>query len=130
MDHTRPKKIKKLRRKDMSKKIVAMLMAVAMAFSLLPVTAFATGEESNKTYNDKNTATQETGVTASKTALENDDGTYTITLKVDGRTKTETGKQNLPADIVLVVDTSTSMLDKVGKGRQSTTRLATAKTAR
>lgn len=26
----------------MSKKIVAMLMAVAMAFSLLPVTAFAT----------------------------------------------------------------------------------------
>ena len=27
----------------MSKKIVAMLMAVAMAFSLLPVTAFATG---------------------------------------------------------------------------------------
>lgn len=113
----------------MSKKIVAMLMAVAMAFSLLPVTAFATGEESNKTYNDKNTATQETGVTASKTALENDDGTYTITLKVDGRTKTETGKQNLPADIVLVVDTSTSMLDKVGKGRQSTTRLAIAKTA-
>ena len=45
MDHTRPKKIKKLRRKDMSKKIVAMLMAVAMAFSLLPVTAFATGED-------------------------------------------------------------------------------------
>ena len=115
----------------MSKKIVAMLMAVAMAFSLLPVTAFATGEESNKTYNDKNTATQETGVTASKTALANDDGTYTITLKVDGTTKTETGKQNLPADIVLVVDTSRSMLDSVwtGQGLQSTTRLAIAKTA-
>ena len=29
----------------MSKKILAMLMAVAMAFSLLPVTAFATGED-------------------------------------------------------------------------------------
>lgn len=113
----------------MSKKIVAMLMAVAMAFSLLPVTAFATGEESNKTYDDKDTATQETGVTASKTASKtapaNDDGTYTITLKVDGTTKTETGKQNLPADIVLVVDTSTSMLAKVGQ----TTRLAIAKTA-
>ena len=113
----------------MSKKIVAMLMAVAMAFSLLPVTAFAVGEESNKTYDDKDTATQETGVTASKTASANGDETYTITLKVDGTTKTETGKQNLPADIVLVVDTSTSMLDRVGKGWQSTTRLAIAKTA-
>ena len=109
----------------MSKKIVAMLMAVAMAFSLLPVTAFAAGEESNKTYDDKDTATQETGVTASKTASANGDETYTITLKVDGTTKTETGKQNLPADIVLVVDTSTSMLAKVGQ----TTRLAIAKTA-
>ena len=109
----------------MSKKILAMLMAVAMAFSLLPVTAFAAGEESNKTYNDKNTATQETGVTASKTAPANGDGTYTITLTVDGTTKTETGKQNLPADIVLVVDTSTSMLEDVGQ----TTRLAIAKTA-
>ena len=109
----------------MSKKIVAMLMAVAMAFSLLPVTAFAAGEESNKTYDDKDTATQETGVTASKTASANGDGTYTITLKVDGTTKTETGKQNLPADIVLVVDTSTSMLADVGQ----TTRLAIAKTA-
>ena len=78
----------------MSKKIVAMLMAVAMAFSLLPVTAFATGEESNKTYNDKNTATQETSVTASKTAPANGDGTYTITLKVDGTTKTENGKHS------------------------------------
>lgn len=109
----------------MSKKIVAMLMAVAMAFSLLPVTALAAGEESNKTYDDKDTATQETGVTASKTASANGDETYTITLKVDGTTKTETGKQNLPADIVLVVDTSTSMLAKVGQ----TTRLAIAKTA-
>lgn len=109
----------------MSKKIVAMLMAVAMAFSLLPVTALAAGEESNKTYDDKDTATQETGVTASKTASANGDGTYTITLKVDGTTKTETGKQNLPADIVLVVDTSTSMLEDVGQ----TTRLAIAKTA-
>lgn len=121
----------------MSKKIVAILMAVAMAFSLLPVTAFATGEESNKTYDDKDTATQETGVTASKTASKtapaNDDGTYTITLTVDGRTKTETGKQNLPADIVLVVDTSTSMNTSVrtwtGGTLQSTTRLAIAKTA-
>ena len=117
----------------MSKKIVAMLMAVAMAFSLLPVTAFATGEENNKTYNDKDTATQETSVTASKTAPANSDGTYTITLKVDGSTKTESETQNLPADIVLVVDTSTSMNNLVwtwtGEKLQSTTRLAIAKTA-
>lgn len=114
----------------MSKKILAILMAVAMAFSLLPVTAFATDEESNKTYNDKDTATQETSVTASKTASANGDETYTITLKVDGTTKTETGKQNLPADIVLVVDTSTSMDYLVQTGlAKYTTRLAIAKTA-
>ena len=114
----------------MSKKILAILMAVAMAFSLLPVTALAAGEESNKTYDDKDTATQETGVTASKTASANGNETYTITLKVDGTTKTETGKQNLPADIVLVVDTSTSMDYPVRTGQgQYTTRLAIAKTA-
>ena len=114
----------------MSKKILAILMAVAMAFSLLPVTAFATDEESNKTYNDKDTATQETSVTASKTASANGDEIYTITLKVDGTTKTETGKQNLPADIVLVVDTSTSMDYLVQTGlTKYTTRLAIAKTA-
>ena len=114
----------------MSKKIVAMLMAVAMAFSLLPVTALATGEESNKTYDNKDTATQETGVMASKTAVANGDETYTITLSVEGTTTTESGKQNLPADIVLVVDTSTSMLNKVYlQDWQSTTRLAIAKTA-
>lgn len=36
----------------MSKKIVAMLMAVAMAFSLLPVTAFATDGPSATTTED------------------------------------------------------------------------------
>lgn len=44
----------------MSKKIVAMLMAVAMAFSLLPVTALATGG----TPTPANATQPRTGVTA------------------------------------------------------------------
>lgn len=63
----------------MSKKIVAMLMAVAMAFSLLPVTAFATGgtQEGNSqpvTASDKN-------LTMNKTVKPNQDGTYTVCLE-------------------------------------------------
>lgn len=50
----------------MSKKIVAMLMAVAMAFSLLPVTAFAEGE---------NAPVAPTTIYVSTTGTEGADGT-------------------------------------------------------
>lgn len=114
----------------MSKKIVAMLMAVAMAFSLLPVTAFATGGPSATTtgdvvdgyYNDKGNwesgkpanaipdSLKDTVTTVDKTAkkVDGQDNQYEVTLKVQMKYKTT---EVLPgaAATVLVIDTSGSM---------------------
>ena len=97
----------------MRKRIFAMLVALIMAISLLPVSALAATAEI--VYNDADDALAATGVAATKTVTANDDGTYTITLSVTGKTGTETSTQILPADVVLVVDTSTSMDDTVSR---------------
>ena len=141
MDHTRPQnKGKKRRRKDISKKIVAMLMAVAMAFSLLPVTAFATDGPSATTtedvvggyYNNDNQwvkgeqarsdKLQDTVTTVDKTAtkVDDQDNQYNVTLTVQMKHK-ETAVPPGAAATVLVIDTSGSMNDN--------NRLPAAKTA-
>ena len=114
----------------MSKKIVAMLMAVAMAFSLLPVTAFATDGPSATTtddvvdgyYNDEGKwefgklenaipeQLKDTVTTVNKTAkkVAGQDNQYEVTLKVQMKQK----KTDVPpgaAATVLVIDTSGSM---------------------
>ena len=112
----------------MSKKILAMLMAVAMAFSLLPVTAFATDGPSAPTtkdvvdghYNDKGNwefgkpgnaipgSLKDTVTTVDKTAEKLADNQYKVTLKVQMKQK----KTDVPpgaAATVLVIDTSGSM---------------------
>ncbi len=114
----------------MSKKIVAMLMAVAMAFSLLPVTAFATGGPSATTtkdvvdgyYNDHNQwvkgeqtrsdELQNTVTTVNKTAkkVDGQDNQYEVTLKVEMKHK-KTAVPPGAAATVLVIDTSGSMED-------------------
>ena len=93
----------------MSKKIVAMLMAVAMAFSLLPVTAFATdgtqeGNSQTVTKSDKN-------LTMNKTVTPKGDGTYTVSLEsyATGEVKNTTTTKS--SDIVLLLDVSGSMSD-------------------
>lgn len=91
----------------MSKKIVAMLMAVAMAFSLLPVTAFATGGTNGqapvtKTASDKN-------LTMNKTVKLNQDGTYTVRLESYAKGEVTTTTTTEPRDIVLLLDVSGSM---------------------
>ena len=91
----------------MSKKIVAMLMAVAMAFSLLPVTAFATGGTNGqapvtKTASDKN-------LTMNKTVRPNQDGTYTVRLESYAKGEVTTTTTTEPLDIVLLLDVSGSM---------------------
>lgn len=95
----------------MSKKIVAMLMAVAMAFSLLPVTAFAAGETNGqapvtKTASDKN-------LTMNKTVKPNKDGTYTVRLESYATGSVTTTQPLVPMDIVLVLDVSGSMSEKI-----------------
>lgn len=107
----------------MSKKIVAMLMAVAMAFSLLPVTAFATGgpQEGNSqpvTASDKN-------LTMNKTVKPNGDGTYTVRLESYATGEVIPTQAFVPMDIVLVLDVSGSMDEKIA----SYTYQATDKTS-
>ncbi len=106
----------------MSKKILAMLMAVAMAFSLLPVTAFATGGQDvvDGYYNDKGKwefgklknaipeQLKDTVTTVNKTAEKVADNQYEVTLKVQMKQK-ETAVPPGAAATVLVIDTSGSM---------------------
>ena len=89
------------------KRLFSMLMVVVMLLGMLPTgIAFAQDGE----YNNSETAFNDTAVQATKTVSGPDnDGNYTITLNVKGDTTTSTEMQNVPADIVLVVDTSTSM---------------------
>ena len=96
----------------MSKKILAILMAVAMAFSLLPVTAFATGgtqTPANATQPRTSvTADTEDGVHISKEVVKNGDN-YNLVMEayVEGNTKIVDSSR--PLDIVLVLDVSGSM---------------------
>ena len=118
----------------MSKKIVAMLMAVAMAFSLLPVTALAandgeeagaatstdvvsgyyTGEGSSSTWTKGNLERKDdltnTVTTVDKTAekVAGQDNQYDVTLKVEMKHK-KTAVPPGAAATVLVIDTSNSM---------------------
>ena len=91
----------------MKKRIFSMLLVFAMVFSMLPTYTFAADISYGQGEADK--AVEETGVTALKTVTDNGDGTYTITLSVQGYTNETSEQRDLPADIVLVVDTSTSM---------------------
>ena len=103
----------------MSKKILAILMAVAMAFSLLPATALAitsgddqqqsTLEPGAKYYNFDGTETtsENADITLTKTAapVEGEDGVYEVTL-------TATTSQKVtpkPVEVVFVLDGSGSM---------------------
>lgn len=104
------------------RRILAMLLAICMFVTMFPSAMFAEqGDEAggsgstNTTYTDKESATEDTGVTANKTLTKNDDGTYTINLSVEGFTDPSYVTKKLPADIVLVVDTSTSMKEVVSR---------------
>lgn len=98
----------------MSKKIVAMLMAVAMAFSLLPVTAFATGGTSEGNSQTPVTVKKsENNLTMNKTVKPNKNGTYTVRLESYATGSVSTTQTPVPMDIVLVLDVSGSMTDEI-----------------
>ena len=93
----------------MSKKIVAMLMAVAMAFSLLPVTAFAADGTNDTAGATSVTTDTKDGVHISKRVEKAADGNYNLVMEayVEGNTKIVDSSR--PLDIVLVLDVSGSM---------------------
>ena len=103
----------------MSKKILAILMAVAMAFSLLPATALATtsGDDQQQStlqpgakyynFNGTETTSENADITLTKTAapVEREDDVYAVTL-------TATTSQKVtpkPVEVVFVLDGSGSM---------------------
>lgn len=55
---------------------------------------------------------------------DNGDGTYQLSLDVTGKTMTQTETEQRPVDVILVVDKSGSMKNKIEEGRQQPTRLA------
>ena len=112
----------------MSKKIVAMLMAVAMAFSLLPVTAFATdGTQEGNSQTPVTVKKSENNLTMTKTVkpVPNQDGTYTVSLESYATGSVTPTQAPVPMDFVLVLDVSGSMTEKIA----SYTYRATSKTS-
>lgn len=113
----------------MSKKILAMLMAVAMAFSLLPVTALATGGTNGPADETGSvTADTEDGVHISKKVEAADDGNYNLVMEAYVEGNTEIVASSKPLDIVLVLDVSGSMNDPMGK-KDSKKRIDALKSA-
>ena len=98
----------------MKRRLMAVLLALVMTFSLLPISALAA---------------EDPGISFSKSVKQNDDGTYTITMEAyaTGKTTTTTTKQAL--DIALVLDVSGSMDKSFGKGPQQQKKLTALKNA-
>lgn len=102
----------------MTKRIIALLLALILTVGLLPTVALAAegGEETTANAITNPESQTANGVTLSKTATKNNDGTYTIRLEAYARgssTTTETTEE-VPTDIILVLDRSGSMSEKMG----------------
>ena len=103
----------------MTKQIIALLLALILTVGLLPTVALAAAGDEETTANPIINPESQTanGVTLSKTAAKNADGTYTIRLEayaLGSSTTTETTEE-VPTDIILVLDRSNSMNRDMGK---------------
>lgn len=107
----------------MTKRIIALLLALILTVGLLPTVALAaTGDEETTANPITNPGSQTAGgVTLSKTATKNDDGTYTIRLEAYARGSSTTTEEvtEVPTDIILVLDRSGSMSEKMGAVKYS-----------
>lgn len=90
------------------KRIFTAVLSFIMVLTMLPSMVFAAGNSDTST--DGSTVS-ENGLTLTKTATLENDGTYTINLEAyaTGTTTTVTEKSGTPLDIVLVIDQSGSM---------------------
>lgn len=90
------------------KRIFTAVLSLIMVLTMLPSMVFAAGNSDTST--DGSTVS-ENGLTLTKTATLENDGTYTINLEAyaTGTTTTVTEKSGTPLDIVLVIDQSGSM---------------------
>lgn len=118
-------------------RLVAAFVAVATAIGLAGVGVVAYGEDladqgqPAATAEPQDAATAAEGVDApqhAKRISKHDDGTYTLSMDVTGRSSETTEQQVVPLDIALVLDVSGSMDNPVATG-SSTTRLQALKSA-
>lgn len=118
-------------------RLVAAFVAVATTIGLAGVGVAAYGEDSAEqgqaaaAAESQDTAAAAEGVDApqhAKRISKNDDGTYTLSMDVTGKSSESTEQQVVPLDIALVLDVSGSMDDPVATG-SSTTRLQALKSA-
>ena len=117
-------------------RLVAAFVAVAMTVGLAGAGVAAYGEDTTDQSQSATTAAQDAtaaaeGVDApqhAKRISKNDDGTYTLSMDVTGKSSESTEQQVVPLDIALVLDVSGSMDESIGGG-SSTTRLQALQTA-
>lgn len=107
----------------MRKRIIALLLALILTVGLLPTVALAAENGEETTANAIINPESQTagGVTLSKTTAKNDDGTYTIRLEAyaPGSSTTTETTEEVPTDIILVLDRSGSMSEKMGAVKYS-----------
>lgn len=117
-------------------RLVAAFVAIATTIGLAGVGVAAYGEDSAD-QGQPVTATESQGVAAAegvdapqhaKRISKNDDGTYTLSMDVTGKSSETTEQQVVPLDIALVLDVSGSMDESIGGG-SSTTKLQALKQA-
>lgn len=96
-------------------KLISLLLSIFMLFTcfttFVPVLA-----EKDSAIDDTSSNPDSNGMHVAKTAVKNDDGTYTITLEAyaTGSKVISEVKKDIPTDIVLVLDQSGSMSDDIG----------------
>lgn len=123
-------------------RLVAMAVAVAMAVGLAGASAAAYGDDDDDDAADHTqptTAEQPQNMSAAaenvdapqhaKRITKNDDGTYTLSMDVTGKSSGSTEQQIVPFDIALVLDVSGSMDDPSGSGKIGESRLDALKQA-
>ena len=106
-------------------RLVAAFVAVAMTVGLAGAGVAAYGEDTTDQSQSATTAAQDAtaaaeGVDApqhAKRISKNDDGTYTLSMDVTGKSSESTEQQVVPLDIALVLDVSGSMSEPSGSGK-------------
>ena len=90
------------------KKILSLILCLSLFCSLIVPASSAYADQPG-----------DSGMQVSKTAIRNNDGTYTITLEAyaTGSQVTSTITEDVPTDIILVLDQSGSMKDDIGQVR-------------
>lgn len=136
------------------KRLVAIVAAVAMLGGVAGVSATAMADDGNASTTQSQTTDEKAAASApaplstegtngvpddptlsaparEKTVTANEDGTYTVALNVTGAKSEDTGAivTNQPLDIVLVLDVSGSMAEKIASGWNQPTKIDSLKTA-